>query len=156
MQGATRAESYQYDAVGNRTYQPGAPYTYNSSNEMLTREGAQYTYDNNGNLLTKRNGIGTTTYAWDFENRLTSVTVPSTGVVNFAYDPFGRRIEKISSAGVATIYVYDGSNIEEELNADGSLGERYTYGPNIDEPLVGQRQPKIFYYEADGSARSLR
>jgi RHS repeat-associated protein len=30
------------------------------------------------------------------------------------------------------------------------LGERYTYGPGIDEPLVGQRQPQIFYYEADG------
>jgi RHS repeat-associated protein len=28
--------------------------------------------------------------------------------------------------------------------------ERYTQGPGIDEPLVGQRQPKIFYYEADG------
>jgi RHS repeat-associated protein len=30
------------------------------------------------------------------------------------------------------------------------LVERYTHGPGIDEPLVGQRQPKIFYYEADG------
>lgn len=39
MQGATQKESYTYDAVGNRTYQPGAPYTYNVSNEMLTREG---------------------------------------------------------------------------------------------------------------------
>jgi RHS repeat-associated protein len=43
-----------------------------------------------------------------------------------------------------------GDNIIEELNADGGLGERYTYGPRVDEPLVGQRQPKIFYYEADG------
>jgi YD repeat-containing protein len=48
MQGATTKESYTYDAVGNRTYQPGAPYTYNSSNEMLTREGVPYTYDANG------------------------------------------------------------------------------------------------------------
>jgi RHS repeat-associated protein len=30
------------------------------------------------------------------------------------------------------------------------LVERYTQGPGIDEPLVGQRQPKIFYYGADG------
>jgi RHS repeat-associated protein len=36
--------------------------------------------------------------------------------------------------------------------------ERYTYGPGIDEPLVGQRQSQIFYYEADGlgSVTSLR
>jgi RHS repeat-associated protein len=71
-------------------------------------------------------------------------------VISFTYDPFGRRIRKVSPAGATTIYVYDGSNIEEELNADGTLGERYTYGPGVDEPLVGQRQPKIFFYEADG------
>ena len=121
----------------------------NSSNEMLTREGVPYTYDNNGNLLSKTNGGGTTSYAWDFENRLTSVTLPAGGVVSFKYDPFGRRIYKSSPAGT-TIYVYDGNNISQELNGTGSVQERYTYGPGIDEPLVGQRQPKIFFYEADG------
>ena len=39
------------------------------------------------------NSSGTTTYAWDFENRLTSVALPgSGGTVYFKYDPFGRRI----------------------------------------------------------------
>jgi RHS repeat-associated protein len=150
MQGTKRTEGYTYDAVGNRLYQPGVPYTYNNSNEMLTREGVPYTYDANGSTLTKTNGSGTTSYAWDFENRLTSVTLPGTGgAVTFKYDPFGRRIYKGSPSG-PTVYVYDGDNIIEELNADGSLGERYTYGPGVDEPLVGQRQPKVFYYEADG------
>jgi RHS repeat-associated protein len=82
--------------------------------------------------------------AW---NSLTDGTDGS--VVSFKYDPFGRRIEKSSPAGT-TIYVYDGDNIEEELNGTGAVQERYTYGPGIDEPLVGQREPKIFYYEADG------
>jgi RHS repeat-associated protein len=150
MQGTTQKESYAYDAVGNRTYQPGAPYTYNSSNEMLTRESVPYTYDANGSTLSKRNGSGTTSYAWDFENRLTSVTLPTGSVVSFQYDPFGRRISKSSPSG-STTYVYDGDNIIEELTGStGTLGERYTYGPGIDEPLVGQRQPLIFYYEADG------
>lgn len=149
-QGPQTKESYSYDAVGNRTYQPGAPYAYNSSNEMTSREGVPYTYDANGNTTGKTTGSGTTTYNWDFENRLTSVVLPGTGgTVTFKYDPFGRRVEKTSPAG-STIYAYDGDNISEELNADGSMGERYTYGPGIDEPLVGQRQPKIFYYEADG------
>ena len=151
MQGATQKESYTYDAVGNRTYQPGAPYTYNSSNEMLAREGVPYTYDADGNTSSKTNGSGTTSYAWDFENRLTSVTLPGTGgVVSFKYDPFGRRIQKSNPSGT-TAYVYDGDNIIEELTGTtGTLSERYTYGPGIDEPLVGQRQPQIFYYEADG------
>ena len=116
---------------------------------MLSREGVPYTYDNNGNLLSKTDGSGTTSYAWDFENRPTSVTLPGGGVVSFKYDPFGRRIYKSSPAGT-TVYVYDGQNIIEELNGTGSVQERYTYGPGIDEPLVGQRQPKIFFYEADG------
>jgi len=61
---------------------------------MLTREGAPYTYDNNGNLLSKTNSSGTTSYAWNFENRLTSVNLPNGGVVSFTYDPFG-RIRKV-------------------------------------------------------------
>jgi YD repeat-containing protein len=74
----------------------------------------------------------------------------SGGTVSFKYDPFGRRIQKTAPSGTTT-YVYDGDNIIEELTGStGTIGERYTYGPGIDEPLVGQRQPKIFYYEADG------
>ncbi len=72
-QANAQTEAYTYDAVGNRTYQPGAPYTYNSSNEMLSREGAPYTYDANGNTLSHANGSGTTGYTWDFENRLTLI-----------------------------------------------------------------------------------
>ena len=35
-----------------------------------------YTYDYNGNTQTVVNSSGTTSYAWDFENRLTGVTLP--------------------------------------------------------------------------------
>ena len=143
-------EKYTYDAVGNRLTSPGAPYTYNTSNELTAREGVPYTYDNDGNTLTKGSGTGTTTYAWDFENRLASVTLPASGgTITFKYDPFGRRIYKAAPAGT-TMYVYDGANAVEELTGTGTVDERYTFGPGTDEPLVGQRQPLIFYYEADG------
>ena len=72
------------------------------------------------------------------------------GMVSFKYDPFGRRINKTSPAG-STTYVYDWDNAIEELTGStGTLGERYTFGRGVDEPLVGQRQPQIFYYEAYG------
>ena len=116
---------------------------------MLKRETVPYTYDGNGNTLSKTNRSGTTNYAWDFENRLTSVTAPTGSVTSFTYDPFGRRIRKSNPSGT-TIYVYDGDNIIEDLDPSGNLVERYTYGPGVDEPLVGQRNPKIFFYEADG------
>src|SRR5205809_8112421 len=42
--------------------------------------------DSHGNTLTSVTGSNTTTYAWDFENRLTSVTPPgSGGTVSFKY-----------------------------------------------------------------------
>ena len=111
------AEGYSYHAVGNRLTSAGpTTYNYNASNELTSSSAAAYAYDNNGNTTSKTTSAGTTSYTWDFENRLSSVTLPGTGgTVNFQYDPFGRRIYKSSSAGT-NIYVYDGANVIQELN----------------------------------------
>src|SRR6266436_1831465 len=109
-----------------------------------------YTYDNNGNTLTRTDSTGTTNYAWDFENRLSSVTLPGPGgTVSFKYDPFGRRIYKSSSSGTS-VYVYDGDNLVEETNATGGVVARYSQGLNIDEPLAMLRSSATSYYQADG------
>jgi YD repeat-containing protein len=71
--------------VGNRTYQPGVPYTYNSSNEMLTREGVPYTYDADGNLLSKTSGSSTTTYAWDCDGNNIIEELNGTGSLRERY-----------------------------------------------------------------------
>src|SRR2546430_2697985 len=106
--------------------------------------------DSNGNTQTKVVGSSTTSYAWDFENRLTSVTLPGTGgTVTFKYDPFGRRIYKSSSSGTS-IYTYDGDNLVEETNAAGSVVARYAQGEDVDEPLVMLRSSATSYYHQDG------
>src|SRR5207253_408203 len=93
---------------------------------------------------------GITTYAWDFENRLTSVTLPASGgTISFAYDPFGRRIKKVSSTGTS-VFVYDGDNLVEETNSSGAVVARYSQGLNIDEPLAMLRSSTTSYYQADG------
>jgi YD repeat-containing protein len=109
------------------------------------------TQDNNGNTLTKVVGSSTTSYAWDFENRLTSVTLPgSGGTVSFKYDPFGRRIYKSSSARTS-IFAYDGSDLIEEVNSSGAVVARYTHSADkIDEPLAMLRSATTSYYDADG------
>src|SRR5467141_4725319 len=79
----------------------------------------------NGNTLTSVTGSNTTTYAWDFENRLSSVTLPGTGgTVSFAYDPFGRRIKKVTST-TTSVFAYDGDNLIEETNSSGAVVARY-------------------------------
>lgn len=107
-------------------------------------------HDNNGNTLTKVVGSNTTSYTWDFENRLTSVTLPgSGGTVAFKYDPFGRRIYKSSSAATS-IYAYDGDNLVEETNGTGAVVARYSEGLKTDESLAMLRSSATSYYHADG------
>jgi len=150
-QGGNTTESYTYDPVGNRLTALGvANYTNNTSNELTSTSNATYTYDYNGNTLTKTDSTGTTNYSWDFENRLTSVTLPgSGGTVSFKYNPWGGRIYKSSSNGTS-IYVYDGDNLIEETNASGTVVARYAQGLNIDEPLAMLRSGATSYYHLDG------
>jgi RHS repeat-associated protein len=158
LQGSTTTESYSYDAVGNRLSSLGvSPYAYNTSNQLTSYSGVTYTYDNNGNTLTKATAAGTTSYSWDFENRLTSVTLPgSGGTVTFKYDPFGRRIYKSSSSGTS-VYAYDKDDLIEETNGSGAVVARYTRTQEIDEPLAMLRSSTTSYYQADslGSITSL-
>jgi YD repeat-containing protein len=114
--------------------------------------------DANGNTTTNTDSTGTTTYAWDYDNKLTSVTLPgSGGTVAYAYDPFGRRIYKSSSAGTS-IFTYDGNDLIEETNGSGAIEARYTHSANaIDEPLAVLRASTASYYEQDalGTVTSL-
>lgn len=81
---------------------------------------------------------------------MTGVTLPgSAGTVSFKYDPFGRRIEKISPT-TTSIFAYDGTNPAETVNSSGAVVARYVQGRNVDEPLAMQRGTTTDYYEQDG------
>jgi len=150
-QATNTTESYTYDPVGNRAASLGvSSYTTNASNELTAIPGVTYTYDSNGNTLTKVVGSNTTSYSWDFENRMSSVTLPGTGgTVSFKYDPFGRRIEKISPTATS-IFVYDADNLIETVNSSGGVVARYTQTQRVDEPLAMLGGTTTSYYEADG------
>jgi RHS repeat-associated protein len=149
-QGATTTESYTYDPVGNRLSDlTTSGWSNNTSNELTSRPGVSYTFDANGNTQTNVGSAGTTTYNWDYENRLTSVVLPgSGGTVTFKYDPFGRRIYKASSSATS-VYAYDGDNLIEETNSTGAVVARYEDTQNIDEPLAMLRSSATSYYEQD-------
>ena len=163
-QGSNTTESYSYDPVGNRLSSLGvSSYTNNSSNELTSNSNASYTYDTNGNTTSETASSNTTNYAWDYENRLTSVTLPNSGgTVTFKYDPAGRRIQKVFTQGstsTTTNYVYDGKgpNLIEEVDNNGNVTARYVHGLRLDEPLAELRSGTTSYYQMDGmgSATSL-
>jgi len=152
-QGGGTTESYSYDAVGNRLSSSGVPtYSYNSSNELTSNSSGSFTYDANGNTLSDPSGKQ---YTWDFENRLTQAVVPGTngGMTTFAYDPFGRRIQKSGPLGT-TNYLYDGmdssANVIDEVNNAGNVLGAFALGPGIDRPLAESIAGAASYYEQDG------
>jgi RHS repeat-associated protein len=148
-QGGSTTESYSYDPVGNRLSSLGvSPYNYNSSNQLTSTPSATYAYDANGNTLTKSDSSGTTQYGWDFDNRLTSVTVPNVGTTSFRYDPFGRRVQKSGPSGTTNFW-YDGHNVLEEVDSAGNVLARYTQPEYLDEPLGQLRSGTTSYYQQD-------
>lgn len=106
--------------------------------------------DANGSTLTDAQGRS---FTWDFENRLAQTVVPGQngGTATFKYDPFGRRIQKLSPLG-AINYLYDGENVAEELDGSGNVLAHYSYGPRTDEPLSGLGSGTPSYYEQDAIA----
>jgi RHS repeat-associated protein len=154
-QATSTTESYSYDPVRNRLSSLGvSPYSNNTSNELTSTPNASYTYDNNGNTLTKTTSAGTTTYGWDYENRLISVALPGTGgTVTFRYDGLGRRVQKVftqNSTTTTTNYLYDGSNAVEDIDQSGNVLARYAETQNMDEPLAELRSSTTYYYAQDG------
>jgi YD repeat-containing protein len=70
-------------------------------------------------------------------------------VLQFKYDPFGRRIEKILPT-TTSIFAYDGDNLVETVNGSGGVVARYTQGHNTDESLAMERGSTTSFFEADG------
>ncbi len=144
---------YTYDAVGNRlsrtstvTPVPAATYTYDA-NDRLPSD----TYDADGNTTAS----GANTYAYDFENHLTS---ENSGAVSIVYDGDGNRVSKTAS-GVTTKYLVDDRNLTgyaqvlEEVSG-GAVQRVYSYGLNrISE---SQAAGTSFYaYDGHGNVRIL-
>ncbi len=100
-------------------------------------------------MVAKIDSSGTTSYAYDSENRLVQLTTTNSQLVTYKYDPFGRRIEK-SVNGVITRYVYDREDILFELDGSGNIVTEFVHGPGIDEPIAMLRNNQTYYYHADG------
>lgn len=145
--GGSRAETYTYDANGNRTM---TSYTVDDGNQLSEAPGYTYTYDLEGNMSAKtETGTGkVTTFAYDYRNRLTGVTQKDSGgsvimQATYTYDALNRRIgTQVDADGAGggspaqTWMVHDGDNAYADFNGSGTLVERYLHGLAIDELLA--------------------
>jgi RHS repeat-associated protein len=127
-------EGFSYDGAGNRT-NPG--YTTGPNNELLSDGTYTYTNDEEGNRLTRAKPGESTTYEWDYRNRLTRlvITTPTQTVdAHYTYDVFDHRIGKVvtttqgmSQTTQATRYVYDGDAIALEFDTTNPMAPALTH-----------------------------
>jgi RHS repeat-associated protein len=155
-------ESYDYDAVGNRT--TNGDYTYGDVNQLVTFTSLDYTYDANGNQVTRLMGTGGQSRVYDFENRLTQVDLvgslgphPQVLTVAYKYDALGRRIERTHSDGLVQRFVYDGDDVLQDLDDQGNVVASYLNGPGIDNKIRQTDANGNLYFTSDhlGSTRAL-
>jgi len=160
---AAQPETYSYDDEGNRVASHlSASHLIDDANRLVEDDGFCYAYDASGNLSTRTAKVAgacsgdITLYGYDSLDRLTRIDLPGGAVVTYAYDVFGRRIEK-NVAGAVTRYVYDGDDILLEFDGANALQARYAHGAAIDQPLAMARGGAEYYYQRDhlGSIRLL-
>ncbi|AJQ96673.1 choice-of-anchor A family protein [Gynuella sunshinyii] len=153
--------TYQYDKVGNRTYETvdgvQTAYTYDANDRLTESGGISYTYDDNGNTLTQTEDGVTTSYQYNAKNELIGVSKDDgSTTASYQYNIDGIRNQKTES-GSTTEYVVDSNQayaqVVQEIS-NGSTIVSYAYG----DDLISQvRSGSTSYYHVDGlgSTRSL-
>ncbi len=136
-----QAETFSYDAVGNRLADAQITgYTYDNADRLTQSSSFTYTYDADGNMTSRTDRATnlTTTFDYDSENRLTGAQLPGGPNWTYKYDALGRRVQKSSGTAPSQItrYSYDGQDIIATKAGDDALTGVYTHGGGIDEPLA--------------------
>ena len=126
---ADAAQSWSYDAAGNRasdSSQPGA-WAYDNLNRILSSPQGSYTHDLLGNRLT---GPGGAVHTWDALGRMTGLTKAG-ATTSYAYRADGMRVLKSSPSG-SSLYRYDGQmgveTVDLASNGTVSAVERHGLG----------------------------
>ncbi len=120
-----------------------APATTGNAYDGLNRDAAVVAltggYDTKGNVTSD----GTRTFAYDYENRLISVTGGAANMT-LTYDPLGRLRQTVVGS-TTTQFLWSDNKLLGEFPSSGTTPlRRYVHGPIPDEPIV--------WYEGSGLA----
>ena len=131
--------TFTYTSTGQRATMAdptgSTTYSYTNRDQVLSKATPQgtlsYTYDLSGNVasVVSSNANGTSVaYAWDADNRLSSVTDNRTsGVTTYNYDQTSQLSTLQYPNGVAHAFTYDNRDRPTILNVTGPLGVSLSY-----------------------------
>lgn len=108
---------------------PAEVYVPNGLNQYTSVAGTAFAHDDRGNLTSD----GQSTYTYDLENRLTSISGAST--MTLTYDPLG-RLRQTTGASGTTQFLYDGDRLVSEYDGTGVVTARYAHAAGVDNPVV--------------------
>jgi len=123
-------KSFSYDPAGNRISQVttgtgsgSLSYAYDDRDRLLTEGTTAYTSDVSGNVTSRTDEAS---YAWDFDNRLSSATLVNGTIVAHQYDVDGNRVKTTvtppSSSAISTDFLVDPVGGLSQVVADSSGG----------------------------------
>lgn len=142
------AESYTYDAAGNRLTSAVGPHAYDETDRIVSAGASVFEHDAAGRITKRTDLSGVTRYTYDAQGRLRRADLPSGGYVAYRYDAYGKKIER-DLDGTITRYVYDRHALAAEYDGAGSLLRRYVNGLGLDEPLALVEGSVRTYLSAD-------
>jgi RHS repeat-associated protein len=148
--------SYSWDDNGNSTK---TGWITGAGNRLLFDGTYSYVYDESGHIVQRSTTTAETDYFWDNRGRLFRVkdytksnnTLTQIQQVDYGYDAFNDLISRTSTpytsgnpsttGVIATRFVYDlpDGNAVLAFNGNGSMTDRYLWGPAVDQILADER-----------------
>lgn len=128
-------DAYAFSALANQDVAESP----NGLNQLTTQGATTLTYDGRGNA----SAVGSTTYGYTSENRLTTAQPSNAGGITQLYDIGGRLFQLTQGANV-TRFDHVGAQLLTEMSDANATLRRYVPGPGTDEVLT--------WYEGSGTS----
>ena len=155
------AESYAYDAQGNRVswrapirgIDETQEASFDVEDRMLASTGASYTWTQDGEMASKTTSEGVTTYAWTGLGELESVALQSGHTVSYRYDSAGNRVARLVDGAVTERYEWAGPSRPLAVwDGSGALLARFLYADGRTPYAVDTPAGRLFLsYDQVGS-----
>jgi len=151
---------FSYDSAGNRCSMDEnsskTEYLANSMNQIVQAGPTVFSYDANGNLIQKNVKGNITTYQYDYENRLSTIS-SSEGSLVFTYDAFGNRIgKKVNDEQIwYSVDPLGMGDVLAEYNDKRSLIARYTHGLGLISKIDSGGKEYTYEFDAMGHTSEM-